>query len=224
MIEGWKSSAKNNIKGKIGILFLIGLFTSFTGGNFGGISFNFNTDTNSNFLYFNTNKELYIFIFVVIAICIAAICSAFIIAPFTLSRHYVYLKVARGENVRFVDAFYGFKDYFSALKLYFLTNIYVLLWLCLFIIPGIVASYKYLFAFHYLADNPGASARECIRRSKEITNGYKRTLFALDLSFIGWNLLVSMTLGILGIWVYPYHEASYSSAYLDLSTNDLIYA
>ena len=51
MIKEWKRNGKSSIKGKIGILFLIGLFTSFTGGNFGSVSFNFNTDTNSNFLY-----------------------------------------------------------------------------------------------------------------------------------------------------------------------------
>ena len=41
MIKEWKRNGKSSIKGKIGILFLIGLFTSFTGGSFGGVSFNF---------------------------------------------------------------------------------------------------------------------------------------------------------------------------------------
>ena len=29
-------------------------------------------------------------------------------------------------------------------------------------------------------------------------------LFLLDLTFIGWNLLCSLTLGILSIWIAPY--------------------
>ena len=33
---------------------------------------------------------------------------------------------------------------------------------------------------------------------------YKGDLFLLDLTFIGWNLLCSLTLGILSIWIAPY--------------------
>ena len=40
--------------------------------------------------------------------------------------------------------------------------------------------------------------------SKAQTLGFKWQLFVLDLSFIGWNILVSLTLGILDIWVAPY--------------------
>lgn len=219
MIKEWKRNGKSSIKGKIGILFLIGLFTSFTGGNFGGVSFN------SRELELSSEKEIIMFflimLFILIATLIVSIASIFIIAPFTLSRHYVYLKVARGENVRFVDAFYGFKDYWASVRLYLLTNIYIYLWSFLLLIPGIVAMYKYSFAFYYLAENPRSSAKKCIKESKELTYCFKGNLFLLDLSFIGWNLLVLMTLGILGIWVYPYRQASYSTAYLDLSTDDV---
>ena len=40
--------------------------------------------------------------------------------------------------------------------------------------------------------------------SKEQTKGFKWQLFVLDLSFIGWSLLASLTLGILYIWLAPY--------------------
>ncbi len=219
MIKEWKRNGKSSIKGKIGILFLIGLFTSFTGGNFGGVSFNFGEPELSS------EKEIIMFLlimlFILIATIIASIASIFLIAPFNLSRYYVYLKVARGENVRFVDAFYGFKDYWASVRLYLLTNIYIFLWSCLLLIPGIVAKYKYSFAFYYLAENPRSSAKKCIKESKELTYCFKGNLFLLDLSFIGWDLLVLMTLGILSIWVYPYYQASYSTAYLDLSTDDV---
>lgn len=45
---------------------------------------------------------------------------------------------------------------------------------------------------------------EAISMSKAQTAGYKGDLFLLDLTFIGWNLLCSLTLGILSIWIAPY--------------------
>ena len=37
-----------------------------------------------------------------------------------------------------------------------------------------------------------------------VTGGTDNHLFLLDLTFIGWNLLCSLTLGILSIWIAPY--------------------
>lgn len=38
--------------------------------------------------------------------------------------------------------------------------------------------------------------------------GYKGKRFVLDLSFIGWYFLVSITFGLLGIYVIPYYSAA----------------
>lgn len=35
-------------------------------------------------------------------------------------------------------------------------------------------------------------------------NGYKRKLFLLDLSFIGWHILAILSLGIGYLWLIPY--------------------
>ena len=42
------------------------------------------------------------------------------------------------------------------------------------------------------------------RLSCQQTYGVKMELFILDLSFIGWNLLVPFTFGVLNIWLIPY--------------------
>jgi hypothetical protein len=69
---------------------------------------------------------------------------------------------------------------------------------------GIIAAYRYRFALYNLCENPELGVMEALAMSKAQTLGFKWQLFVLDLSFIGWNILVSLTLGILDIWVAPY--------------------
>ena len=45
---------------------------------------------------------------------------------------------------------------------------------------------------------------EALNMSKAQTRGHKWELFVLDLSWIGWNILCALTLGILSIWITPY--------------------
>lgn len=69
---------------------------------------------------------------------------------------------------------------------------------------------------YILAENKGKKALECIKESKEMTNGHKGELFVLGLSFIGWYLLGCITLGIAFIWILPYMSATYANAYQSL--------
>jgi len=46
--------------------------------------------------------------------------------------------------------------------------------------------------------------------------GYKGKLFTLYLSFIGWFILGSLTLGIAYFWIYPYFELSVANFYENL--------
>lgn len=69
-------------------------------------------------------------------------------------------------------------------------GIQVGLWSMLFLVPGIIAAYRYSFALYCLIDDPDLSAGGAIRRSCELTGGRKWDLFVLDLSFLGWSLLI----------------------------------
>ena len=67
-----------------------------------------------------------------------------------------------------------------------LITLKVIAWSLLFVIPGIVAAYRYSMATYIMAENPGMQATEAIERSKALMDGRKGDLFCLDLSFIGW--------------------------------------
>ena len=78
------------------------------------------------------------------------------------------------------------------LWLLILEALFVMLWSCLFVVPGIVAAYRYSLAVYIMIDHPELSAMDCIRESKRMTQGYKAQLFRLDLSFLLWLLLSSL--------------------------------
>ena len=219
-MNDWKERAKHLIKDKIGILFVISLIISLP--SLLNVDFSdILTKLNDIFGLLNINFFIpqTIINILLIASLLLMIVSFFLTATFSLSNHYVYLKVANDISPKISDSFYGFKDFGSALKLYFLMTLYITLWTLLFIVPGIIKTYQYSMAPYILAQNPGMSAKECLDKSKEMTEGYKFSLFLLDLSFIGWNILVMLTMGILSIWVNPYYNTTKANAYLEMASN-----
>ncbi len=83
-------------------------------------------------------------------------------------------------------------------------SVKIFLWSMLFWIPGIVAVYRYRFAYYNILTDGSLTAGGAIRLSCQQTRGMKWQLFVLDLSFIGWSLLSSLTLGLLNMWLTPY--------------------
>lgn len=115
-----------------------------------------------------------------------------------------HLGIRRGEEMPYVTLFDGFAFAGKIILLYVVQVIFISLWTLLLVIPGIVAAYRYRFAMLNLCENPEIGIMEALNMSTAQTRGFKWQLFVLDLSFIGWNILVGLTLGILDIWVAPY--------------------
>ena len=114
------------------------------------------------------------------------------------------LKLVDGEQAQFEDLFSAFDIFGSAFVLNLLITLKVFAWSLLFVIPGIVKMYAYSMAYYIKLDHPDYGWKACIDESRRLMDGHKWEKFVLDLSFIGWNILVSLTLGILDIWVAPY--------------------
>ncbi|HEM5199395.1 TPA: DUF975 family protein [Streptococcus suis] len=62
--------------------------------------------------------------------------------------------------------------------------------------------------FEQLEREEYTSAFSIIKSSRKLMKGYKFKRFTLDLSFIGWFLLVIITFGLAGLYVWPYHYAA----------------
>ncbi len=118
---------------------------------------------------------------------------------------------SRNQEAGIGTLFDGFGMFFKVLWLLILEYVYTFLWSLLFIVPGIIASYRYRMAIYLLIDDPTKGANQCIKESKELMKGRKMELFVLDLTLIGWMFLASIPIG--GIFAYPYIETVYANYY-----------
>ena len=73
---------------------------------------------------------------------------------------------------------------------------------------------------YLLAENPELTEEEAFRYSRQMMYEQKLETFVLDLSFIGWDLLSGITVGIVGLfYVQPYANLTNAALYDTLSTN-----
>lgn len=104
----------------------------------------------------------------------------------------------------------------------FMKGLFQFLWSLLFIIPGIIKSYEYRMIPYILSENPEISRERAFEISKKMMKGNKWNAFVLDLSFLGWQILSGITIGILGIfYVNPYVESTNAELYAYLREDAL---
>lgn len=114
------------------------------------------------------------------------------------------MAIRRGERAEYLTLFDGFSFVGKVILLNIVIYLFTFFWSLLFVIPGIIAAYRYRFAVYNLCENPEMGVMDAINMSKAQTVGFKWQLFVLDLSFLGWQILCGLTLGILSIWIQPY--------------------
>ena len=128
------------------------------------------------------------------------------------------LRMIRQQQNSLWNLMDGFQNFLKIIGLNILTSIFTALWSLLFIIPGIVAAYRYRQALYLLLDHPEMGVLECIRESKRLMRGHKAELFILDLSFIGWALL--SIIPFVSVYTLPYTESTYALYYSMLREQD----
>ena len=97
---------------------------------------------------------------------------------------------------------------------YLWMQLWIFLWSLVFIIPGIVKAFSYAMTPYILADMPNVSAKDALRLSIRMTDGYKLDIFVAGLSFLGWLLASAFTCGILYLlYVGPYMQIAAAGFY-----------
>lgn len=105
-------------------------------------------------------------------------------------------------------------DYWNGVKTMLLMNIKVFLWTLLFIIPGIIKSYEYMMVPYLLAEHPDMPTKEVFAASRYLMRGNKWRAFVLNLSFILWDILGSLTMGVVNVlYVGPYRSLTNAAFY-----------
>jgi len=128
-----------------------------------------------------------------------------------------FLGIAQEGSARLELLFVGFQRFWKSFGTYFFYTLFIILWTLLFIIPGIIATFRYAMAFFIIADDEDCGPLEAISRSKEMMKGNKWKLFCLHWRFFGWALLaVFFTFGIGFLWLIPYMQTSFAKFYEDV--------
>ncbi len=154
----------------------------------------------------------FVIFFVILAIVLVV--NAFLLNPLEVGcRKFAITNLHTAAEVK--EVAFGYDHcYKNIVKTLFFRDLYVVLWMFLFIIPGIIKLYSYRMIPYILAEDPGLPTKEAFERSKAMMRGQKWRAFILDLSFIGWDLLSGMTLGMLGIfYVNPYKQMTSAALY-----------
>lgn len=146
--------------------------------------------------------------------------------------------ILRREEMPYESLFDAFPFAGKVILLSIVEGVFIFLWSMLFVIPGIIAAYRYSFAMLNLCENPELGVMEALNLSKQQTNGYKMQLFLLQLSFIGYQIAAvliallyeyviisylpdSLSGAVLGTLIYGVLSAVvdvYLTPYLNLST------
>lgn len=212
----YRAKARDALAGKWGMALLVSLVAGLLGGLLTASSFEIELELDAK-----TLEKLPDIVRTYLTIA-ASIGGTMALARFILSGAVqlgyckYLLKLHDGKEADFSELFSEFHRFADGLVLNLLTSIYTFLWFLVFVIPGFVAMYKYAMAPFILQENPGMRPSEAITASKEMMDGNKGYLFTLDLSFIGWDILNSFTLGIGSLWLNPYKNMARAAFYRDL--------
>lgn len=149
---------------------------------------------------------------------VLSIVVSLITIPLVLGKTIYFLKLVKGEDVRFQDLFSGFNNTLKVIGVAILSDVIIIIGYILLIIPGIIFTFMLSQVYYILAENPEIGVIECLKESKRLMEGKKIDYFVLMLSFILWGILTGLTLGLAGLYVIPYYEATVANFYLSIKS------
>ena len=150
----------------------------------------------------------------VLIVVIGVALNALLIGPLRVGTSHFKLSALKGTG-NLSELGCGFDaNYKVNVKTLFLSNLYIGIGCLLFIVPGIILSYSYRLVPYLLAENPDMTAKEVMEKSKAMMQGNKWNVFVLDLSYILWDVLSSVTFGLVGLfYVQPYKSMTDAALY-----------
>ena len=113
------------------------------------------------------------------------------------------------------------KKWLRASWIMFVKYIWYSLW-CLTIVGIVVKRYSYYLVPFIVAENPDMTAGEAVTLSRKMMEGHKWECFVFELTFLGWEILGILTMGIFNIfYTNPYKTAAFTRYYAELRAEAL---
>lgn len=113
------------------------------------------------------------------------------------------LNLVDDKDPKLKDIFSQYDRLGTGFGMQFFRMLFITLWSLLLVIPGIIATYSYSMTAYILCENPQMTAREAIKKSKELMKGNRWRLFCLEISFIGWDLLAVLAIVLVTVMFMP---------------------
>lgn len=213
-----RANAREALAGHWGVAILASIIASFFGATGASVTFSDTEDVDFSALGQLSQNEIIVTLAVFGGIILFGLVASVLISSLVSVGYAQFnLNLIDGADPKIATLFSKGKQILTAIVANLLVFIRVFFGFVLFVIPGIIAIYKYAMVNYIIAENPGISAREALKESKECMRGNKFRLFLLGLSFFGWSIVVVLTLGIASIWVAPYLQASYAAFYREIA-------
>ncbi len=127
-----------------------------------------------------------------------------------------FVSLIENTNFEAKDLFKYYHDFVKIIGVTVLMGLIVMLGYICFIIPGIILTLSYSLVPIILIKKPELGIVETLKYSREKMQGHKLDAFVLGLSFIGWAILGTLTVGILYIWLFPYMQLTFTKFYLNI--------
>ncbi len=154
-------------------------------------------------------------IFIILSFLLILFVWILIVNTFSVVYDRMFLEARTYEKVtyrRFLFLF-RYKKLWKTAMVMLVREIYLTLW-NLTIIGGVIKFYSYRMVEFIEAENPDLSPRQAITLSRRMMNGHKWECFVLQLSFILWDFLGVITLGLSKLlWVNSYYTATMAEYY-----------
>ena len=115
------------------------------------------------------------------------------------------------------------RDFLPVVVLWIIQSLFEFFWSLLFLIPGIIKAFSYsqtYYIYKDIADKGGdedLNYLDYVTKSRQLMEGHKFEFFVLKLSFLGWDIVAFLTLGIGQIWLVPYKNTTYMAYYRSLA-------
>jgi len=235
-----KSRAKGQIKGSVGILFVMYLVYDLIVGALAVLPL---VPFLGGIMYAAMNEVAVPIMSLIVPMAIAVVVVTLVAPAFIFGFKRIFLNLAEDKKPTFGDLFAGFRSlkvWGKAVWLFIMKEVFIALWAMVGFVPGIIfysfgggdwdlpvgmifiivgvilaiaKAISYSQAFYVLVENPHISAKKALAESKDIMGGRAWEAIKLALSFILWILLIIVTAGIAAIWVVPYIQTTFANYY-----------
>ena len=166
-----------------------------------------------------SGSDLLTIIYYFVISCFAYLILPIVSIPLWYGYNWCILSFSRQQDISvkaILEPYTTAKKFWKTIGNVIMVGIFICLWMLLLIVPGIIKVFSYAMVPYILKDEPNIGVIKAITKSRKIMDGNKWRLFKLYFSFIGWYLLVILTLGLALFWVAPYVQVATACFYNEI--------